>query len=111
MKAVNSQLFVLKHLTTRSSPDVLIKRIVCDVCADEPDISPLFETTKLLWEAEFITLVGSNKLLREAELISLVGTDKLFREEQHIPFRGIPHKQVWNIKKSTIFFNYSVFEY
>ena len=79
------------------------KRIICDVRTDEPEISPLFETTKLLreaefipivrsnkllWEAELIPLVGINKLLREAELIPLVGTNKLLREEQHISFQG-----------------------
>ena len=79
------------------------KRIICDVRTDEPEISPLFETTKLLREAEFIPivrsnkllreaelipLVGINKLLREAELIPLVGTNKLLREEQHISFQG-----------------------
>ena len=43
---------------------------------------------KLLWEAEFIPLVGSNKLLPEAELIPFVGTNKLLQGEQHISFQG-----------------------
>ena len=83
---VNSQLFVLKHLSTRSFTRRFNKRIICDR-TDEPDISPLSETTKLLREAEFIPIVGSDKLLREAELIPLVGTNKHFREKQHISFQ------------------------
>ena len=47
-----------------------------------------FEVTKILREAEFISLVGNNKLPREAELIPLVGTNKLLREEEHISFQG-----------------------
>ena len=78
----------LKALEFRAFTRRFNERIVCDVLPDEPDISPLFETTKLLREAEFIPLVGNNKVLREAGLIPLVGTNKLFREAELTPLVG-----------------------